>query len=400
MIFQSLDDKIHCIGIYCDGQLTFDETPNNLTETWEHVPRLSDLEDVKYAKLYCRGKSLNEVCPDNLKSRWDKIQNKLKAFIKSFTISKISFEEHCFYELVPKRFLMEYCEIKNRICKHVFDTYSEPDNYDFMLKLSIITGKIESRPLNIDREVLRKDLQEGKYRRFWKKLLDIRPHIRYNIYGTKTGRLTTREGSFPILTMDKDFRKVIKPHNDCFVELDFNAAELRTFLALSGHGQPQEDLHEWNRKNIYNGEGNRDDAKKRIFAWLYNSESKDEASGGRYDRDVILKNYWDGAFIATPFGRRIEADRKHALNYIVQSTTSDILLKQMIAIDNFLKETESYISFCIHDNVVIDMKEEDYSKLLDMVQIFSNTELGEYKVNVKIGKSYGEMKEIDYANLQ
>ena len=268
-----------------------------------------------------------------------------------------------------------------------------------MVQLSSIIGEIESRPLNIDKEVLRNDLQEEKYRRFWKKLVDMPSHIRYNIYGTKTGRLTTTDGSFPILTMDKDFRKIIKPQNDWLVELDFNAAELRTFLALSGHDQPQEDLHEWNRKNIYNGEGNRDDAKKRVFAWLYNPESKDSASGGKYDRNVILNNYWNGKQITTPFGREIEADKKHALNYIVQSTTSDILLNQMIKINELLKETESHISFCIHDNVVIDMKEEDYNKLSNIVQTFADTKLGKYKVNVRIGKSYGEMKEINYANL-
>lgn len=400
MIFQSLDDKVHCIGIYYEGQLIFDEIPEGLTGTWNYVPRLhGKLDNVEYAEIYCKGKTLNEVCPDNLKKEWNRVQDKLKAFIKSFKISKVSFNEHCFYDLVPKRFLLEYCETKNRICEHIFNNYKKPDNYDFLFKLSSVIGEIESCPLNIDKSVLRNDLQEEKYRRFWKKLVNIPSYINYNIHGTKTGRLTTKEGSFPILTMDKDFRKIIKPQNDWLVELDFNAAELRTFLALSGHEQPQEDLHEWNRKNMYNGEGNRDDAKKRIFAWLYNPESKDEASGSRYDRNVILKNYWDGTHIVTPFGRKIEADRKHALNYIVQSTTSDLLLKQLIKVSELLEEVESYVSFCIHDNIVLDMKNEDYSKLLDIVDVFSNTDLGKYKANVRIGKNYGEMKEIDYANL-
>ena len=45
------------------------------------------------------------------------------------------------------------------------------------------------------------------------------------------------------------------------------------------------------------------------------------------------------------------------------------------------------------------MKEEDYNKLSNIVQTFADTKLGKYKVNVRIGKSYGEMKEINYANL-
>jgi len=399
MIFQSLDDKIHCIGIYYDGKLVFDETPEGLSGTWNHVPRLNNLNNVEYAKIYCGGKSLDEVCPVALQSDWKRFQSKLRAFVKSFKISKVSFSEHCFYDLVPQRFLLEYCEIKNRICEHVFDINTKPKNYDFLIELSSIVGKIESKPLNIDKEILREDLQEGKFRRFWKKLADMPSHIRYNIYGTKTGRLTTLDSGFPILTMDKDFRKIIKPHNDWLVELDFNAAELRTLLALSGSDQPQEDLHEWNRKNIYSGAGDRDMAKKRIFAWLYNPESKDTASSGAYNRGAILDTHWDGTHVETPFGRKIEADKKHALNYIIQSTTSDLLLKQMIKLDDYLKDSESYISFCIHDNVVLDMKEEDYLKLSDVIQIFSNTELGKYKTNVRIGKNYGEMKEINYANL-
>jgi hypothetical protein len=199
--------------------------------------------------------------------------------------------------------------------------------------------------------------------------------------------------------MDKDYRNILSPTNDWFVELDFNAAEFRTFLALSGSKQPQEDLHEWNRLYLFDGKGTRDDAKKRIFAWLYNPESKDNAPLKKYDRDVILKNYWDGEYVTTPFDRKIRADRKHALNYIIQSTTSDLMLKQMIKIAEYLRNVESHLSFCIHDNVVIDMKEEDYDKLSDMIKIFSNTELGEYRINVRIGKNYGEMKEINYANL-
>ena len=88
------------------------------------------------------------------------------------------------------------------------------------------------------------------------------------------------------------------------------------------------------------------------------------------------------------------------MNYIIQSTTSDLLLNQAMAISDYLEGKESYVSFCIHDNVVLDMTDEDCKKLLDIVQIFANTELGKYKVNVRAGKDYGNMKEIKNANLQ
>ena len=43
------------------------------------------------------------------------------------------------------------------------------------------------------------------------------PYCKYSIFGTKTGRLINIPGSFPILTMDKDFRKIVEPTNDWFV---------------------------------------------------------------------------------------------------------------------------------------------------------------------------------------
>ena len=64
------------------------------------------------------------------------------------------------------------------------------------------------------------------------------------------------------LTMDRKYRRVIEPTNDFFVELDFNAAELRTLIALQGKNQPAEDIHEWNVKNVYRGLVTREEAKK------------------------------------------------------------------------------------------------------------------------------------------
>ena len=73
------------------------------------------------------------------------------------------------------------------------------------------------------------------------------------MFGSKTGRLTNVKGYFPILTMDKEHRSVVKPKNDLFVELDYNGAEIITLLALSGREQPKQDIHQWNVQNVANG---------------------------------------------------------------------------------------------------------------------------------------------------
>lgn len=393
MLFQTLDDKQECIGVYIDGTIHYGSVPGGLTATWEYAPYL-DGQDIDYAGLRCGGLSCGHACPESLKDRWEDKSEKLKAFLRSFQESKVDLNENCFFELVPQRFLAEYCEIKNKITKHVLDNYPKPANYDFMLELTKLAAEIKSQKIQLDLSALNDTMSSFKTRQWKKKLASLPPYIHYNIYGTKTGRLTTRKNSFPILTLAKELRKVITPQNDWFIELDFNAAELRTLLALSGKEQPEGDIHTWNVENVYRGQPTRDEAKKRIFAWLYNPISNDELSAGTYDRDSVLKKHWDGEQIETFYGRIIEADKHHALNYIIQSTTSDIFLRKVLAVNKLLKNRKTKIAFCIHDSLVLDFCDEDREILMDVITEFSDTDFGSFKTNIQAGKNFGEMKEM------
>ena len=194
--------------------------------------------------------------------------------------------------------------------------------------------------------------------------------------------------------MDKAYRSILKPQNDFFIELDFNAAELRTLLALSGKAQPKEDIHEWNAQNVYGGVQSREEAKKRIFAWLYNPDSKDYLSSQAYDRELVLKKHYNKGQVKTSFDRIIPADEHHALNYIIQSTTSDLFLDRMLAVHKFLLDKKSFISFSIHDSLVIDFAESERDLIFEVGQIFSRTIFSDFLINVREGKNYGDMKEI------
>jgi len=363
--------------------------------TWNYSPAL-DGSDAIIASLLCGGKSLTESCPDLLRYRWEGISGRLMAFYKSFATAKISLDKHCFYDLVPERFLLEYCEMKNRITKYVIDNYEIPDNYDFLRQLVKFAYDVRHQQLKIDYSELASDAHQIKARNFIKKSKYVKPYICYNMFGTKTGRLTVNKGFFPIMTLDSEFRKILKPKNDYFVEFDYNAAELRVLLGLSGNAQPEQDLHQWNADNLYHGSGSRDDAKKRIFAWLYNPQSKDHLSNRFYDRDKVLEEYWDGVRVKTPYGRQIEADRHHALNYIVQSTASDLVLSNAFAIAKSLKGKKSFISFTLHDSIVIDFDDSDRELIGGLLEQFAETPFGAFKVNLSAGKSYGEMKGIEW----
>ena len=204
----------------------------------------------------------------------------------------------------------------------------------------------------------------------------------------------TEPNSFPILTLNKICRASLEPKNDFFVEFDFNAAELRTLLALQGQEQPKEDLHDWNARNVYRSLLTREEAKKRIFAWLYNPASRDFLSNRAYKRDEIINKYYDGHYVNTIFGRKIQSDSYHALNYIIQSTTSDILLRQMIKIHKALKNKKTSISFSMHDSLVLDFSLDDKEIFKELAEQFSATELGKFKTNISIGKTFGNMEQI------
>lgn len=393
MLFQALDNKQECVGVYAGGRLVFDELPAELTKTWAYssfLPR----QDIEYASLYCVGKEISEVCPDHLVSSWKSAELRMRAYLRSFMTSGVSLDENCFFDLVPHRYLMEFCELKNQITEHILDTVPRPENYDHLLAVTKLVTEISHQKLNVrpaNIKHLRASLQA---RNLLKKINKTAPYCKYNVDGTKTGRLTTNPAGFPILTLKKEHRPILEPTNDWFIELDFNAAELRVLLSLAGKPQPNIDIHEWNIQNIFGKDLSRSEAKKRAFAWLYNPESQDSKMNKLYERDSVLKRHWDGQDVTTVFGRKIPADKFHALNYVVQSTCADMVLEQASRIRSLLAEKRSRIAFVVHDSIVLDFADEDRQELVTLVNEFSSTRLGKFMVNISAGKNFGKLREL------
>ena len=69
MLFQALDDKKECVGVFADGRLIYDELPIGLSKTWGYAAFLED-HQVEYASLYCMGKELTDMCPEHLIEAW------------------------------------------------------------------------------------------------------------------------------------------------------------------------------------------------------------------------------------------------------------------------------------------------------------------------------------------
>lgn len=392
MIFQTLDDKSECVGVYLDGALYFDRIPENLTKTWKYTGSIQD-PAVEYAWLYCGGRKLEEVCPDHLKDELKRLQGKFRAYLLSLQIGKISLREHCFFDLVGKDFLLEFCEIRNKITEHVFETFEKPENYSYLDQAYKLIHKIKYQELNLNIDDCRHLMTTSTDREAIQKILNHKKHyIDYNLFGTVTGRLTTFKDSNPILNMRARFRSIIKPTNDWFVSFDYNGAEIRTFLSLSGHKQPPQDIHMWNVDHLYQGRKiSREDAKTLFFSSFYNQKDF-SLKDSFYDREKVLKENYSNGKVKTPFGRVIDAVEEKAFSYLIQSTTSDLTIDRAVEIDKALEGTESKVAFIVHDEIVLDLKEEDRYKIPDLKVIFENNKLDKFMSNIKAGKSYGEMK--------
>ena len=400
MIFQTLDDKSECVGYYYNNELVFkEELPTDIKSTWSYSAFLKDKE-IDYAQLYCNGKSIDEMCPEFLKEDWNKINKQLKSILASCIEAKVNLKQNCFYDLAPKRFLIEYCDLRNKITEHTLKNATKPKQYGFYKRFTELLTDIKHKELNINLNNIQNKLYKESAISFYKKIANGKTNINYNLFGSITGRLTVKKDSFPILTFPKQYRSILSPTNDWFVSFDMNAAELRTALALMGKEQPEGDLHQWSIASIYNNELTRAEAKETTTSWLYNSNSKlsqkfDKQLSHVYDKEGLKNKYWLNGFVNTPFHRKIESDEYHAISYLNQSTFIDLFHRQIIKIDDFLKNKKSFVSFLIHDEFVLDMSDDEKNEIVQIMKLLENTPYGKFPVSVKAGKNFGDMKKLN-----
>jgi len=378
--------------VYKNGTFHESVTPS-CTKTWSYTNYLKD-KNIEFAALYAlpHNASLDDLCPKNKKGQYEKIKKRIKSIIKSSQEVGLDLDTICIYDLMPRHVLRNLAEIKTEICERVFGEYVKPANYDQLLKITKVISDIKFRHLKVDvSRITRITLRD---RNMHKLLKNNTLSIDYDMTKTITGRLSTKRNTFPIMTLAKKYRNVLTPNNQWLFELDFNACELRTALALLGQEQPEEDLHEWNLANVFTRAKDRDNAKKRIFSWLYNPNNKDDKVSKIYDRNRLKTLYFKDNKVITPFGREIECDEHHAVSYLVQSTAADLLFEQMYKVWEYLNDKKSFIKFCNHDSIMLDLHEDQQYDFNEIKQIFSDTRFGKFKVNCLGGKNWAQMKEL------
>ncbi|HCI69354.1 MAG TPA: hypothetical protein DHV30_01640, partial [Balneola sp.] len=87
------------------------------------------------------------------------------------------------------------------------------------------------------------------------------------------------------------------------------------------------------------------------------------------------------------------ADDYHALNYLIQSTASDLFLEQAYKVFKILQDnnSKSYVSMLIHDSMILDFDRKDYKLLNQIRDTFKQTRYGEMKLNIQVGRTLGDL---------
>ena len=374
MILQTLDIKDNCKGIFHRGAFLFDnveETANRYFLAWKHSPLLDD-ENFRYLYLSLKDDDLSPYCHDP--ELFLIYKRKLEAHQKAATTAKVSLAEECFFDLLPEHQLTKWFRIRQQALENLYGMTKKEDDYDILHKAHVFTTNIAHQ-----------DITFG----------DKKGRVLYNIFGSVTGRLTTKKGSVPILTLKKEQRQLLTPQNDAFIELDLNAAEIRMLMALSGREQPQGDIHEHLQKEIFGGWGKRSEFKERLFAWLYNPNSDDTVFDDFFSRETFRDFFAaEDELLQTPFGRRLAVEERKAQNYLLQSTTSDQVIENAYKIQKMLKNKKSKIAFTLHDSIILDMAQEDAIMVKDIKRQFEETRWGNFVSTCKIGKTFGDLKEL------
>lgn len=293
---------------------------------------------------------------------------------------------------------------------------------------------------------------------------DGRVHTGFFLHGTSTGRLASRNPNMQNLPAKKiagiNIKKLFipdDPEEEVIFNVDWKGAEIRVFTAYARDAELEKalndglDVHSWFTQEIFgipyaeveaHKEGKhkelRTTVKRVVFGILYGAMAKkiaetagiseeraQEVIDKLFDRFPSLKGYMDEVvahihkfgFVETFFGRRRrfplvrvngffrgQAERR-GKNMKIQSTSSDIVIGQLIEIFEHIHELGGRLCITVHDSIVGTIKKKYLHLAEAFFQKYCVDRVGEkypwlpvaFACDVSVGPSYGEVIDLkDY----
>lgn len=287
-------------------------------------------------------------------------------------------------------------------------------------------------------------------------------HTNFHLHGTSTGRLSSNNlnmQNLPPWLAGFNIKKIFVPDDgeeEVIVNLDYKGAEIRVFTAYAPDPQLIEalnaglDVHSWFTQEIFGipyeeverlkesdkkMKALRTTVKRVVFGILYGAMAKkiaetagisEEEAQNVIDKLFLrfpsLKGYMDSTvaqihltgFVETLFFRRRrfplqgvngffrgQAERR-GKNMKIQSTSSDIVLGQLIELDEHMHEVGGRLLITVHDSIVATCKKKYLHKLADFLDYYCVKRVAEkypwlpvsFACDISVGPSYGEQMSI------
>jgi uracil-DNA glycosylase family 4 len=283
-------------------------------------------------------------------------------------------------------------------------------------------------------------------------------HSSFHLHGTSTGRLSSSNVNMqnqPKKLAGVNIKKIFipdDPEEELIFNVDWKGAEIRVFTAYAPDKQLIDalngglDVHSWFTQEIFGIPYEEVEAKKDIddemsktrttvkrvvFGILYGAMAKKIAETAGiseeaaqqvidklFDRFPSLKNYMDEVvaqihtrgFVETLFGRRRrfplqavngffrgQAERR-GKNMKIQSTSSDIVVAQLIEIFDHIGELGGRLCITVHDSIVGTVKKKYLSQVQPFFDHYCVERVGQkfpwlpvaFAHDVSVGPNYGE----------
>jgi hypothetical protein len=291
-------------------------------------------------------------------------------------------------ELIPISKHYEYCENIYDIVK----SYLVKNN-EFVYKTIDVFFKIEKEGIKLDKKCFIEHHEEHLTPHFSVKQGVI--YTLYNLY-TLTGRPSNAFNSinFAALNKENGERSCFIPHNDLFIEVDFQGYHPRLIGELA-------EWHFPNDRNTYEILGQllgvtQQEAKELTFKQLYGGVWSEYKYKPFFKQvDMLVDDLWNtiqySGYIDTPSGKRFKLkdidnpNPQKLLNYYIQNYETSQNVLQLYALFNEFRPLKSRIVLYTYDSVLIDVSREETQKINDIIAKL------QYPVRIKTGNNYNEL---------
>lgn len=226
----------------------------------------------------------------------------------------------------------------------------------------------------------------------------------YDPLSSSTGRLTVKSG-LNILTLPRDFRRLLRPKHGKLLQVDFTALEPHTLRCFSGVAAGSDDIY----AEVGAGSGvERDIVKVAVMSACYGMSRNTFRSKYRQipraaeffdkirnalgvlalERIIEVNDSADG--ILNGFGRPIKCDQAAWVSHFVQSTAVDVACQGFNSVIDRLESSGAHFSphFLIHDSLILDVSLEHMSFLNKIVDEGFTLESKNYRFPMKIKELY------------